>query len=398
MTQHAVLGASSSGRWMNCPGSVRMTRDLPDVPTEYAREGTVAHKLMNLALSERLPCMTWLGASYDGIEINEEMCEAVQPCVDAVLAILDIDPDARMWLEHKFSLGVLNPPADMFGTADVVIWLPGSRTLVVADLKYGRGVAVEVLNNPQTLYYALGALLDLERDQAWRGQIRTVRTVILQPRLAHPNGMIREAIYSYDDVVAFAGDLLDLARRTLEPDAPLLPGDHCRFCRAAGACPALKSQATAVARVEFADLPAELPPAPESLPVEVLADILDKADLLEDWLKAVRAYVAGELERGHDVPGWKLVPKRAMRKWASESVALSWLRERGYNGTEVMTQPELKSVAQVERIVKAAGGGKLPDELITQQSSGTTLAPTSDPRPAAALGPAQDFADNLIES
>jgi hypothetical protein len=394
---HASLGASSAHRWLNCPGSVRMTEGMPDVESEYAIEGTVAHEVLNLALSKRLPADTWAGVELHGVGVTDEMCESVQLCVDAVLAILETDANAQMYLEHKFTLGALNPPAPMFGTADVVIHLPMTRTLVVMDLKYGRGVIVEAENNPQLLYYTLGALLDLEREKTLRGMISHARAVIMQPRIDHPEGLIREAVYDYEDVVAFAGDLLERAAATLAADAPLAPGDWCQFCKAAGVCPALKERATAVAMVEFEALPEARPPAPETLPVEVLSDILSKAGILEDWLAAVRSFITGKLERGEQVPGWKLIDKRANRRWAAESATLAWLLEHGVNTNECMTAPELKSVAQVEKITKSVGLGKIPADLVTQVSSGTKLAPDTDPRPAALLGPAVDFADNLVE-
>ena len=45
MTNHAILSASASHRWLNCPPSVRLTEDMPDVNSEFALEGTDAHEL-----------------------------------------------------------------------------------------------------------------------------------------------------------------------------------------------------------------------------------------------------------------------------------------------------------------------------------------------------------------
>jgi hypothetical protein len=390
---HAELGASTASRWMHCPASVALGRDIPDSTSPYALEGTAAHTLLYRCLTEKLPAGMFCGMAdgSTGVEVTEEMTEAVQQCVDAVEAIAELHTGAQMFLERKFSLAALNPPAPMFGTADVVLYLPPG-TLVVFDLKYGKGVFVEAQDNPQLLYYALGALLDIEREPTVRGKILQVRTVIMQPRIDSPDGMVREAVYGYDEVLGFTSDLLALARKTLLPNAEMVTGDWCRFCRAAGVCPALKAQATAVAMVEFEDLPAQMPPRPEVLRLEQVAEILNKADLLEDWIKAVRTYVMNTLERGEDVPGWKLVPKRATRKWISPSLVLDWLREHGVNEAEFLTAPELLSPAQAERMLKQLKM-KLPEDLVEKVSSGNTLAPTSDPRPAVTAGPEHDFAD-----
>ena len=45
MASHALLSASSSHRWINCPPSVMLTKDMEDVPSEYAKEGSEAHEL-----------------------------------------------------------------------------------------------------------------------------------------------------------------------------------------------------------------------------------------------------------------------------------------------------------------------------------------------------------------
>ena len=378
---------------MRCPASVALSKDTPNTASGYALEGTAAHTLLYRCLSEKLPAGTWCGMKDGGtgVEITEEMVEAVQQCVDSVEAIAELNSGAQMFLERKFSLASLNPPAPMFGTADVVLYLPPA-TLVVFDLKYGRGVFVQAQDNPQLLYYALGALLDIEREPAVRGKILQVRTIIMQPRIASPDGMVREACYGYDEVLGFTSDLLAMARKTLSPNAEMVTGDHCQFCRAAGICPALHAQAQAVAQVEFSNLPAVLPPRPDVLKIEELAAILDKADILEDWLKAIRLYVFNALERGEAVPGWKLVPKRAQRRWVSPSLVLEWLREHGVNEAEFLTAPELLSPAQAERMLKQLKM-KLPADLVEKVSSGSTLAPASDERPALAAGPEHDFSD-----
>ncbi len=52
---HSILGGSSALRWVNCPGSVFYTKDLPpEAPSEAALEGTKAHELAEMALSDYL--------------------------------------------------------------------------------------------------------------------------------------------------------------------------------------------------------------------------------------------------------------------------------------------------------------------------------------------------------
>lgn len=45
MGKHALLSASSSHRWLNCPPSVRLSESYEDKGSSYAAEDTDAHAL-----------------------------------------------------------------------------------------------------------------------------------------------------------------------------------------------------------------------------------------------------------------------------------------------------------------------------------------------------------------
>ncbi len=51
---HAVLSASSSERWINCPPSARLCESYPDKGSNYAAEGTDAHELCEYMLRRAL--------------------------------------------------------------------------------------------------------------------------------------------------------------------------------------------------------------------------------------------------------------------------------------------------------------------------------------------------------
>ena len=44
-SKHALLGPSSSARWLACPPSARLTEFMPNETSVYAEEGTKAHYL-----------------------------------------------------------------------------------------------------------------------------------------------------------------------------------------------------------------------------------------------------------------------------------------------------------------------------------------------------------------
>jgi hypothetical protein len=79
------------------------------------------------------------------------------------------------------------------------------------------------------------------------------------------------------------------------------------------------------------------------------------------------------------VPGYKLVPKRATRSWANEGIAKATLLGMGVQSS-ALVETKMKSPAQVEKLLPR--GEKLPADLVQAISSGNTIAPESDPRPA----------------
>jgi len=387
--RHAVLGASSSERWMACPGSVRMSEGQPDDVSIYAIEGTAAHELAEYCLREGQDAADKVGDVYtipermpDGttqlhqIEVTEEMAEAVQVFLDHVRSRWD---DADVWLELAMSLKSLDPPEDMFGTGDVVIWHQGApppinepSLLEIIDYKHGRGVVVDAIENSQLRYYALAAVVTLGLRP------ERIRMTIVQPRAPHPDGPIRSEEIDAAELVAFKRELFAAAEATQAPDAPLVVGDHCKFCRGLATCPAQKQHATEVTLAAFPEVE---PPAPETLTPGDLAVVLAAKDGLSAWLAAVEAHARGLLERGEDVPGFKLVEgRKGHRKWADEEAADKWLARRKLKVAERYKR-SLVSPAQAEKLMKQAGT-QLPDDLVTQADGKRKIAPAGDSRPA----------------
>lgn len=378
---------------MACPGSIRLAREVPDAGASntsvYAQEGTRAHALAELSLRKGVDPEFFVGMQLEGGEITEDMADFVRTYVDYCNGLMTgRGAGSRFWIEKPFNLGALNPVGPMFGTSDLVVYEPETRSLHVVDLKYGQGVVVEAIGNKQLRYYALGAALSLGSEFP----IDTVYMTIVQPRVSHPDGIIRTDTVEFTELVGFANELLDAARETTKPDAPLNPGSHCRFCPASGICPAQRKQALAIAQSDFEVLPDEFaPPAPSTIPKEQFVEMLGKLPVLEHWAEAMRAYAQRMLERGETVPGFKMVEKRATRKWIDEAQARTALVSLGYQPEEIDTEPELKSPAQVEKLLKKKPFAELMSPLVEKRSSGYTMVAETDSRSAVALSAGDDF-------
>lgn len=359
---HSKVGASSMYRWANCPGSVRLCATVPNVSSKYAEEGTEAHDLAAYLLRGEM-----FGGrmhTFKGKPVSDDMAGAVQVYVDHVRSLYN--PSDTLLVEQGFHLKKIH--SDLYGTADAVVWKPYSRHLHVVDYKHGAGVPVEVKGNPQLKYYALGALLESGFNA------REVTVHIVQPRCPHPDGPIRSETFAAFDLLEWAADLLAAVKRTEDPDAPLTPGDHCRFCPAAAICPALAERATAMARLEFS--PA-VPYEPAKLKLA-----LDSREFMKAWVKALDEFAYAEAMAGRLPPevGYKLVEKRATRKWRDEKAAADTMVLNGLAPDLIYEEPAVRSPAQIEKLIGKKGFVALA-EHVEKKSSGYTLAPESDNRP-----------------
>lgn len=293
--------------------------------------------------------------------------------------------------EKRFSLETLNPPVPMFGTADFVCLLRDQRKLVVADLKYGKGIAVSVIDNPQLKYYALGVLLAFPNEQ-----IDTIETVIIQPRT--PGNPIKRCQYDVIEILSWSVDLIQKANDTLDPEAAFNPGSHCRFCNGDGRCAAQTDKALAIAQIEFDDAvdPHAVIVAPriEHLTNEQISALLFKADILETFITGLRGAAHKLLEEGQQIPGWKMVPSRPTRRWENPDDVPAALRVKGISEDDLYSK-KLVSPAQAEEILTKQlreKGTKAKDAkeqaksqlslLIVSKSSGASLAPETDYRAA----------------
>jgi hypothetical protein len=371
---HAKLSASSSDRWMNCPGSIQLSEKAPpQVESAYAAEGTLAHECLEILLTT---------PSEIPVRFTEEMHNYAK---DAVETIFNMTPlGAEIIAEQKVDLSFIEP--DMFGTLDCAI-IEHFGTLKIIDYKYGAGYAVSPVGNSQLLYYALGIA------HLYDYNFKDIELVIIQPRAFYPDGRVRSWKCSMDYLHKFAEILIQAVQRTKEERPPINPGNWCKWCPAAVICPALKDQALAEAKIEFSnDLTEVMLPEPEEFDIPDLSAMLLAADKIEVWIEKIRAYAFGRLSQGKEVPGFKLVEKRSIRKWND----LEYLETRAYaNFGEKAFERSLLSPAQLEK--------KIPDakEFIKENtvnvSSGLTMALVTDKRLAVNQLSAKDSFSQIEE-
>ena len=419
---HAAWSASASDRRWACAGSLALEAGAADVEGEAAAWGTACHEVCERALTSGHDAVHYLGETIKtkahSFEVDDEMAECAQVFIDYVRG--QMRERQTVLVEHKFSLDAIDPPIAGGGTADAVIIDPAGDLIEVIDLKTGRGVVVEATENKQLRTYALGVFLSLKPS------VSRIRVTIVQPRAPHPDGRIRSETFSVIDLMDWTEDLLqamgraEVAMQYHKAGSPafagsLTAGSHCQFCKASATCPTLRTKALAEAKTFFKPETGEMsvPPAPEELQVDQIVRILDHADMIGNWLNAVRAHAQRMAEAGLDVTDgnstYVLTAKRAMRKWrdkiAAEDAVADELDTVGLTPLDIVTSianetkrpvedffhpPEPLSPAQTEKLLGKKAYALAAEKFVTKESSGFNLT-RADKTTRAVEAPAKTF-------
>lgn len=383
---HALLGPSSAHRWMACPPSARLEEGVEERGSEYAQEGTLAHRLGELRLR----------AIYEGADVTAELAEARADSMYNASMEEHIDDyvtfvgermaeaktrcaDPRLFIEQRLELGAYIP--ESFGTSDVVIIADGLADVV--DLKYGTGVRVEAEGNPQMRIYGLGAYLAL----GWAYQIDNIRMTIFQPRLDH----VSAATMSKSDLLAWAEtDLKPKAQQAWAGRGEFCPGEaQCRWCKISAVCRARADYQMELAAHDFA-------PPPTLDPGEI-ADVLARLPALLSWADQVKEYALdAAINKGEQFPGFKVVEGRSNRKYDDEAAISAALQGAGFAEDAIYKPRELLGITAMEKLVGKKKFAALAGAYITKPEGAPVLVPETDKRPAlnTAAKAAEDFKED----
>lgn len=418
--RHAILSPSSAERWLNCPASVALCKDIPDETSVYESEGTLAHEFAEQAArcvfrheplrllyevkgkegddsgippaaNGNTPPLVWVAEPP-----SEEMVEAVKAYFDTLSTLIKVTGGEQKFTaaEYRVNLSELTGEKEAGGTADCVMLL--GETLHIVDFKYGKGVRVEVEGNPQLLLYCIGVYDELV-DMGFT--IKHCALTICQPRINNTQSWPVPMDFSCPDPFhAYRTSIAERAARALAlyhgaaptaddyptPFAPNL--DCCRFCRAKGICPCMNKAVTTELASQFADVPAEIKAIPVPDTPERLAKAYSYCDLIDTWVKSVRSRVQTELREGRLVPGYKLVVgSKGKRVWASKDEAQALVKAMRLSSDEAYKK-EILSPTQMEKLVKKGVIGPRQwqrfESLIVRAPATQQIAPEADPRPA----------------
>jgi len=353
-----IVGGSTAKRVMNCPGSVALVQKMPPQPSnKYADEGTLLHNVIaEIVMTDKHP-EEFLHTKYNDQVLTLDLID--NKLVPALAALDVIDPNKEMEIEAETRVGFGDLLPDVFGSTDLIGRI-GSRA-VVLDWKFGDGVAVEVEENPQLMFYAAAAMRTEETKWAFK-DVEEIEMVIVQPP------QVKRWVTTPARIAQFEKDLVKAVKLAQQPNAELKIGDHCRWCAAKPICPQMTGAVDRALKTSI-----------DGLDAPTISAYLKNADMLEQWITDLRALALQMLDSGARLPEYKLVAKRAIRQWTDEDKAKVALFAFGLTESEVM-ETSIISPAKAEKALKKRKQA-LPDDLVVAISSGNTLASADDPRP-----------------
>lgn len=377
---HARLSASGANQWINCPPSIKASEGVGDKTTEFAEEGTFAHELSELYFSRLYEDLSeqefnkQLETRKQNKYYSEDLREYVEQYVDIVEEKVNeakaVD-EPILFFEHRLDLTRFVP--ESFGTGDVIIYYNGIVEII--DLKFGKGVEVSAIENPQLRLYGLGAY-ELLKDFE---DVKTIKTTIVQPRL-----------HNISTEELDASELVKWGLETVRPQAMLAydgkgefnAGSHCRFCKIRHTCRERAEQ--------MQDVPVNKDK--HLLSDDEIAELLHKAPQIKRWADELEKYALEQaIENGKELKGWKVVEGRANRKYVDNEQVFEKLTAE-YDPAEV-SETKVLSISKLEKKLGKKKVQELLSDLITKPQGKATLVTDNDKRDSIISNATEDFKD-----
>mgnify|MGYP001940171743 CR=1 FL=1 len=387
---HALLSASAASRWLACPPSAVAGEKAQGGERQisfYAEEGTFAHELSELYFAHKYQAMTkrtfnsrlkkMKESEYYNEELHDYVLEYVDMVEERINAAYARSSKASTTLMFEERLDYSDYAPGGFGTGDVLIFSGG--VLEIIDLKFGKGVEVSAVENPQLKLYGLGgiSLFDIIDE------ITAVTMTIIQPRLNNYSSYEM----SYEELTDWGESIKPTANLAYKGKGEFNPGEHCRFC---------PIKATCRARTEKYSKLTQTMKEPYLIDKDELADLLFEVDDIAKWAKDVKDYAQEQAVKGEQYDGWKLVEGRSIRKYTDADAIAQLLRGSGINDEVFYEPPKLLSISKLEKAVGKKTLNDLAGEYIEKPEGKPTLVPESDKRKA--INSADDDFDEITDN
>lgn len=377
MSNHAILSASGSHRWLHCLPSARLEQEFENSESHAAAEGSAAHALCEHKLKKALRMRSKRPISdYHSDEMEEHSDAYVEFVLEQFELAKQSCKDPLLLIEQRLDFSCYVPQG--FGTGDCIII--ADKKLHIIDFKYGMGVLVEVVGNPQMKLYGLGALEIYESLY----DIEEVSMTIFQPRREN----VSTWTISVEELKDWAeNELKPKAKKAFDGEGEYLPGEWCTFCRAAVKCRARADEKLKLAQSEF-----KLPPLLTDSEIE---EVLSKLSDLTKWANEVIAYATNAaVNQGKEWHGFKVVQGRSVRKYKDEDAVAKVAKANGYKD---IYRKSLITLTEMQKLMGKTKFEEILGDLIYKPPGKLTLVPVSDKRQALDVSNVKNEFNEIME-
>lgn len=316
---------------------------------DHAKNGTTAHNYAEAQLKRYYRQITAQEYNEAVREVKESefYCDEFEEYVaEYVLYVRSqIGENTKPYFEMRVDYSNWVPNG--FGTSDAV--LIDGDTIKVIDAKFGV-MHVDAKENAQMRLYALGAYV-LFKDS--HPNLKKVICTVVQPRI---NNISSEEL-SVSDMLGWADNVV--RPQAIKADKGLgdfIPGDHCTFCKAKAQCRARSDFMQAAVADDFR--------APATLSDTELTLAFQRSSQIKTWIKDVEEHLLSQAINGTVLPGFILGRTNTKRKIEKQDEAREKLLDAGIDPEAILEEPNLKSVAQLEKVVGKEKLAQLIGKLI----------------------------------
>jgi hypothetical protein len=396
---HALASPSKSAMFLACANSLAMNEGQPEGDRKAADLGSDKHELLTLCLQFNVDAMSYDGHVLKfGHTVNAELAKDVQTVVDNVrerIGSYELQGcTVTIELEQDLPIEHITGEVGATGRGDVVLivtWPDRHSSKDVIDAKFGwQEVGAEW--NSQLLMYGSGGLVKFGLTE----EFTEVNLVIEQPA----RGVSDEWSTTPEAIEAWVVENRPKAEKAIMihrmrgeralKEEDFAPSEKaCQWCKAKAVCPALLAKVEETIEMGF-DTPGIMADT-AALPVEDLGAKFEHLELIEDWIKAVRARIELEVFAGRTVPGVKVVAgRRGNRAWSSDEEAENLMKkfkmkvDQMYSFKLLGPKPILEALKDQPRRLKQI------EQLIVQPDGKPHVVHESDKRPAIEIKPVED--------
>ena len=294
--------ASKMKRIRRCPGSVGLERRLPkrDDSTKDAAAGTERHSLIELGVDAAT--VEDSNESYV-VGMSEKLRkDAIEKALGS-LEGAEVHTEDRLWVYDDSLEPIYSAKLDWYAIK--------AGVALICDYKTLFGRHAHARENEQLAAQAVALFCTYD--------VNEVIVALIQPNLSAEERLTM-AKFSRDDLIAAQEQVLGWCFAAENQHAPRIPGPvQCEHCPCRADCPEAIAAELALTIVDVKQLS-----EPQAMSV-----LLDRAELADKVVKAIREKAKRMLDEKIEIPGWGLEEGDEQRKITNAAVLAGVLADAG---------------------------------------------------------------------